>query len=389
MQNNVIFWAGRSAGVARELYSGLFKAMGCTVDFSQTDYFFEHTEKWQSADFIFILSDENCVTDCARLRDKVPHLKIGLVDYRGKAHIRSHEIDFDVCLVNSIEKKLTFAQDFPGIPSFLLVEFPLLSRKVESDNKNSNKKNTVKIGYHGNIIHLNACFEIFCGLSAYAKLVNKQIDVILIYDIKGLGKWVIFDNIEFDNITFVHQQWSPSNLEAMLVDVDVGLCPNLIPELKLNLLEWIGKKAFLKSYDDIQLRFKAASNLGRSLLFFQYGKPILAEPTPSMVLAVGQNNERGQLVLGRNSVVEAMLALDKYTAKEYSVICYKFFEFYSPKNQFERLSKFLSNLETQSKTKIYSTNPEKLSQRKFWLTTLLFECRLLGRRIGKKIGFGT
>ena len=385
MRRELIFWAGRSAGVAKELYGDLFSAMGCDIDLRSRSQFFNDNEKRFSSCPLLMLSDENCVEDCKQIKLMSPNAKVGLVDYRGKVHMKSDQINFDFCLVNSIEKKLAFHEDFPNVPCSLLVEFPILS-----DNDNSKfeepENNSIKIGYHGNIIHLNSCFEIFCGLSAYAKMVNKDIEIILVYDIQSLKKWTIFDELEFPNVKFVHVQWSLENLENMLSKVDLGLCPSLIPEMKLNLFEWLGRKAFLKSKDDIELRFKAASNLGRALLFFQYGKPILAEPTPSMVLAVGQHGERGQLVLGRNSVSDAMRALDELGDRECSNSCREFFAMFSPEKQLKNLDEFLHKYNMKESGNSYPTNLHLPSKTKFWQLILYFEFKVLIQRLGKKIG---
>ena len=383
METDIIFWSGRSEGVAKILYGELLKTMCCVIDEVSDNprEFIETLKLLKLPNVVLFLEYNTCVSDCRKIKESFPDLKIGLVDYRGNKHLNDSAEIFDFCLVNSVEKKLTFNEKYPNIPCSFLVEYPLINSSKHRVKTQSSSK--IKIGYHGNKIHLNSFYNSLKGISDYAIFNDKIIELLLVYDIKKLGKWDMFDETEFKNLQFEHLQWSEENIDYMLSEVDFGICPTLIPEMNINLLNWIGKRAFLKSLDDISMRFKAASNLGRALLFFQYGKPVIAEPTPSMVMAIGQNNERGYLVLGRNSTIAGVDSIVRNDKQVFADECLKFFQGYRPETQLESLKAFISTL---SNVKPKSAPQPGGAARVFWTRIIIFECYYFLGRLLSRIG---
>lgn len=86
-------------------------------------------------------------------------------------------------------------------------------------------------------------------------------------------------NFEFRSVPF-----SFENYEKYISSSDIGLIPQTIPVRKSRILRFlIGKwtrKYNEKSWDYL-IRFKETTNIGRVMVFAQYGIPVISDMTPS------------------------------------------------------------------------------------------------------------
>ena len=382
MELEIVFFAGRSTGVARSGYSDLFGEMGINVYQGQNFRELSVSENTERTLVILMLADPRFAQDCNKLKSMYPEALIGMVDFRGLAHLANLPANFDFGIVNSIEKELDFNSTFPDVESAILIEFPKIPELVGFE-KGKKDANDLIVTYHGNLIHLNGAYNFFEGLSFLGYELEREVTVKLVYDIKSLGIWSFFGD-KFPNVKLDHIQWSRDNLSKAIMDCDFGICPSLSPYKSFWDTGILSKNSFLTSKDDYLVRFKVASNMARALIFFQFGKPIIAELNPSSVIAVGDNGERGALVHSSHSVAKAGKVILSMEKEYYTHRCRQFFESYLPEAQLPNLvnviTRCVKEKSLQRKTTI------RLAQKGFpWTYVFRHEIKVYFGKIMRKI----
>ena len=255
------------------LLEGLGSMDGVSIDFNNRDY--------AAYDVVLFMGYDHDIEAARRVK---PSLLIGVIDPRPPQ--KKQPIGADFILANGIEMKdwyLGFTRHV--FQYFIYPSFPP-RRKVHTET------DTVKIGYHGNRIHLTAMFpRITRALEMVAE--EHRIELHAMYNIRELGKWEEY-RPPLPSLSIRHVQWDPAGYENVMANMDIGIVPNLIPIPKADQVKTAaGTSAnrFNEHPSDYLLRFKTTSNPGRIFVFAQFGVPVVADMFPSALQVIddGQN----------------------------------------------------------------------------------------------------
>jgi len=203
-----------------------------------------------------------------------PEIIVGMVEPRATQGNTFEGVDFIV--VNCIEAKDYFSRFNHNI--LLYYAFPVVLPR----NDISRDTDRLVLGYHGNKIHLE---ETYPRITDAINQLSEEIPVELwaMYNLRGLGKWDI-DSRTSLNFTVKHIQFSEENYARYMANVDIGIVPQLIPVRESRLLKFlIGSfdHRYQENPTNYILRFKDTTNIGRHLIFAQYGIPVVSDMTPS------------------------------------------------------------------------------------------------------------
>jgi len=186
----------------------------------------------------------------------------------------------DFFITGSIEEQDYYTQYNKNV--FLVPQI----ENIEMKNKSHREKNKIKIGYHGNLEHLEE-MEGACS-NAIERLSKKyNLSLVAIYD-QSLGRW---KKGRPKNVNILEYNWSSfEDLVFNLDDVDIGIVPctnNFFLDYKKkekNLISYFIRKftgGYNKRFNDYIIRFKNTSNAGRTYVFHQLGIPVVAGFWPS------------------------------------------------------------------------------------------------------------
>ena len=248
---------------------------------------------------VYILSKYSTLEDVLSIK-KLPGKKlIGLIhptDLNKKSTTMIQKSDF--LIVGSIEEKdyfLNFHKNVFRLPQL---------EDINTIQKNHQNKESITIGYHGNLEHLEEMHG-SCTKAIEKLGIERKIKLLAIYDL-SLGKW---KKGRPNNIEIIDKDWT--NLEDLvknLKQVDIGIVPgtnNFFLDKKNS------KKSFFsflfrllsggknKRLNDYIIRFKATSNAGRAFVFHQLGIPVVADFWPSHFEILGNSNS-GMLAHSEN-----------------------------------------------------------------------------------------
>ena len=226
---------------------------------------------------LFMTYDYNYIE---KFKKAYPSVKIGMIDPRSYrvAEATQH---CDFLVVDSVEMEDYWRQSKK--PIFRYVEYP----NIPYVKKEHKKADTIKIGYHGNLIHLECMAETATvALSSLGK--KYDIELIVMHNgpqPNGTEKWYP------QNVRVRHVPWSMENYTAQLGQCDIGLAPNnMIHNVdQMRLSETNNNFNF--SEDDYSIRFKMPSNPGRYIIFGRLGVPTIADFYPSALRYL--TDERG------------------------------------------------------------------------------------------------
>ena len=199
-----------------------------------------------------------------------PSVKIGMIDPRSY-RVKEATKHCDFLVVDSIEMEDYWRQSRK--PIFRYVEYP----NVPYIDKEHKDNDTIKIGYHGNLIHLECMAETATvALSNLGKKYN--IELLIMHNgnpTTGGENWYP------KNVKVNHVPWSMENYVKELSKCDIGLAPNNmihnIEQMKLSATQ----DRFNFSDDDYSIRFKMPSNPGRYVIFGRLGIPTISDFYPS------------------------------------------------------------------------------------------------------------
>ncbi len=219
-------------------------------------------------DFI-LLGKSTSKKDIAETKTKHPKAIIGVIN--PSANNANQQCNADFYLVGSIEE-----QDYWMKHSYNTFIFPLIER-IFSKQKKHCEKDTITLGYHGNLHHLN---EFYPNLThALNKLKDDlRIELKVIYD-TNLGRWIKGR----PSIPIKVVNWELSSIEDELLECDIGLCPGIIPETNI----FFSRGIYNRRKHDYLLRFKNKTNAGRAFVFHQLGIPVVGAFIPSHFQIMG------------------------------------------------------------------------------------------------------
>jgi hypothetical protein len=201
-------------------------------------------------------------------------------------------IDCNFIIVGSIEEKESIIKYNKNCFVFPLIENMYLNESP----KIHTKKDEIIIGYHGNQNHLN---HMDCGLkNALEKLSKKRI-IKLLFTCSNENEWIQGK----PNINIEFRKWDINNIKNTINEFDIGVIPN-ISEIENN--HKLTNNITTGMYNtDIKIRFKNKSNIGRALVLFQMGIPVVADITPSNMHILA-NPDNGYAVLEEDGWYHAL-----------------------------------------------------------------------------------
>lgn len=178
--------------------------------------------------------------------------------------------------------------------------FPLIERMyLDVKPKTHWKKDVLVIGYHGNVNHLN---HMALGLSRALERLRAEIVfkfVVMCEDSETWSQGRPSIEIEF-------KKWRIETIAQDIQEFDIGVVPNISEATVNNRLDM---NMALGIYNtDYKIRFKNKSNIGRALVFFQLGIPVVADLTPSNMHILA-NPDNGYAVLSEDGWYYALKKL--------------------------------------------------------------------------------
>lgn len=232
-----------------------------------------------------------------------PHqLKGQLTPPREEVH-KSKISKLDFVLVGSADEKASLADYNDKIFIFPQIEKLYLNEKP----KQHLDSNEFCIGYHGNPQHLN---HLKHGLCSAMERLSKEIKLKFLVIESNLSSMRDWRHGRPDvNIEFL--PWRLSSIKENIKKFDVGIVPGL-SEINLKLPVDISQG---KYPSDLQIRFKNKSNIGRALVLFQLGVPVIADlcPTNMHLLA---NPDNGYAVATEAGWYQALKELTCYKKRQ-------------------------------------------------------------------------
>tara|TARA_Y100000389_G_scaffold175135_2_gene185678 strand:- start:2791 stop:3753 length:963 start_codon:yes stop_codon:yes gene_type:complete len=236
-------------------------------------------------------------TSVQRKKNKI----IGVITPSSDNYRLIKEVDF--LIVGSVEEKESMIQYnrncfiFPQIENMYLNEIP----------KKHIKKEEIIIGYHGNQNHLN---HMNLGLKTALERLSKEYKIKLIVTAQNQNEWIQGK----PNVPYEFRKWSMKSIKDTINEFDIGIVPNISDiecQNKLN------HNITLGMYNtDIKIRFKNKSNIGRALVLFQMGIPVISDLTPSCMHILA-NPDNGYAVLGEDGWYNALKDLCCETTRNF------------------------------------------------------------------------
>jgi hypothetical protein len=202
-----------------------------------------------------------------------PSILVGIVEPR--AEQKNTFVGVDFIVANSIEARDYFSKYVDHI--MVYYDYPQVPEKLECPIE----KNKLILGYHGNLIHLEAMVpRITNAIAEMAK--NIPIELWAMYNIQKLGKW----KVPRSRLGFPveHIQYSEENYAKYMAHVDIGIVPQFMPVRENWALRYLigsPNRRFHERSQNFLLRFKETTNIGRHLVFAQYGIPVISDMSPS------------------------------------------------------------------------------------------------------------
>lgn len=236
-----------------------FKKKGAEV-------FFNDWDNYELYDIVLFYTGES---EIVKIRGLSCAIKIGIIDPSPK--FIQEAVDADFLIVNSLEQKDFWLQYNPVI--LMNLHVPEI-RKSKNIYKKKNK--TLRLGYHGNLFHLNCIYpHITDVLEQLAK--EYDIEFAAIYNIKNFGKWTLGRP---KKLKVIDIQWNNRVYENEFPKIDIGLVPALIPT-NFSKTKLFDKFLFNAHNSDYIQRYKISSNPGRLYPFAFYKIPVVADCIPS------------------------------------------------------------------------------------------------------------
>jgi len=298
-------------------------------------------EGYQNYDVALFMAPDSKVDEAKKIN---PKIIAGVMDPKLTLKRQREEAKrADFVLVSSLEQRdIFYAYNKNVVIYFMFPDVPP-QQKVHEEKKDE----PIKIGYHGNKLHLHCMKTLSEALDDLSEKYNIQFRPV--YNVKKLGIWKLNRP---KKCTVVDVQWNENSFYHDLHDADIGVVPSMIPVPETR------AKIFTRTFisyiwnrigyfrDDYILRFKYSTNPGRLYVFTQLGVPVIADFVPSHVQMI-QDGVTGRLVYSKESWYQAIeeLILDVQKRQNMSDKLRAFVDStYSPDLNFQHLMNFISNL---------------------------------------------
>ena len=298
-------------------------------------------EGYKKYDLALFMAPDSAVDKAKEIN---PNIITGIMDPKLKTRFgRTQARMADFVVVTSLEQRdIFYAYNKNVAIYFTFPEVP--PRHKEHVDK---KDEIIKIGYHGNKLHLNCMKTLSAALDDLAD--KYKIEFRPIYNIKKLGLWKANRP---KKCKVVDVQWTPGEFYNDVYECDIGVIPSMIP-----VPGWRGRvftRTFFSyiwnrlgySSDDYILRFKYCTNPGRLYVFSQLDIPVVVDFVPSHVQMV-RDGVSGSIVYSKESWYRGIesLIVDAQKRNEYSENLRQFIDNnYSTDLSFQNLMKFISNI---------------------------------------------
>ncbi len=228
-----------------------------------------HLKKYDVA----LLMYNSCDKYLKLIRKINPKCKIGVVDPR---NVEGEILSADFAVVQGIEEENFLSDYFFDIFRYdFHPSFPCLLK----DHK---QKKDIIIGYHGNKVHLHTmCPYLTSAIDELAKDFN--VEFWAFFNIESFGH-VDFNLFPSGNVIYREFQWNWDIFTKDLINVDIGVVPNLIPiknQVKAKKKIMSNHKYFNEHESDYLARYKLTSNAGRIYPFAQLGIPVVSDLYPT------------------------------------------------------------------------------------------------------------
>jgi hypothetical protein len=178
----------------------------------------------------------------------------------------------DFIIVGSIEEKCSMMKYNKNVFLFPQIEKMYLNipRKI---HQSIPEDKPIIIGYHGNQNHLN---HSVCGLKGALERLSKERKIKFVYVCQNDTEW---KEGRPEGVEMEFKRWKYEKIKNEIQQFDIGVVPNISEIENSNRLK---ENISLGKYNtDMKIRFKNKSNIGRSLVFFNLGIPVVADITPS------------------------------------------------------------------------------------------------------------
>lgn len=342
---DLLLYSRRPQSPSWQFYSSLFERMDCNQDIQvRLVDGSDRAPDLGDADVALLFGTN---FDLPTLRRRHPNTRLGHLEPRAAQDNATERYDFIV--VNSIEAADYFAA--PGQSVFIYPTFPIMQSPAMSMTPDLVGR-PLRIGYHGNKIHLEAMYP---RITEALRRLNEvmEIEFWAMYNIRELGRWRAKG---LKGVKIIHIQYDPANYSRYIAQVDIGVVPQLIPVGGGRLTRWLlGSpwSRFNERHDNFLLRFKETTNNGRAFVFAQYEIPVVADMVPSSCALLGEN-EYGYAAYSSSQWFNALadLARDVNLRRKMGVALKNRYESLAkPENVNRRFAQFLSSLpETRSAT---------------------------------------
>jgi hypothetical protein len=317
-------------------YKGLSKHLKeAGYDVTLNDW--DHYDQYDVA--IFMPYD----SEVQKARHQNPDIIIGFADPKIKKHVENAK-EADFLLVSSYEQRDTWLKYNRNI--FIYYMFP----ETEHIPKVHKQKDKIIVGYHGNKIHLNCMYpNVTLALEELSR--DFEVEFWALYGYESSGMWGI-GLPDPTKVKTVHINWSttyPNDNYRKLVNIDIGICPTLIPIKMPQLFKFLSKRSrrsFLEDSNDYFTRYKCSSGPGRHYVFSQLEIPIVTDFFPSGSRFI-QHEETGFIAYSPEGWYEALfsLASDPELRNSMAQNCYRLFnENFSREITFNKFLHFLNQV---------------------------------------------
>jgi glycosyltransferase involved in cell wall biosynthesis len=236
---------------------------------------------------IYIASKYSKLNDLIEIKKKQPNSILGLIHPSDRSKIGKKKINLSNFLIcGSRSEKDLYLKYKKKIIIFPHIE--IINPNLINFEKSQTNKHKIRLGYHGALEHLiEFPDELTRALEKISKEVN--LELVVVYD-KSLGDW------KKPNIQIVEHDWSFENLIKEMSSVDIGLVPSLRKNnffrkglLKKFFLNFTSKTPSNISQDYL-LQYKATTNNGRALIFYELKVPVIADFAPENFIINGDNS---------------------------------------------------------------------------------------------------
>ena len=187
---------------------------------------------------------------------------------------------YDLAVYNGFETRDWFAGS--TLSDLIYAVYPVTPSPLAAKAREDEPEGTLIVGYHGNTRHLDAMVpRITDALSQMAQ--DRPVALWAMYNLKTRGQWQ-WPLRAHPPFTVRHIQFSEDNYARYMAHVDIGLVPQLMPVRNSAILRYlIGSfgRRYNERRHDFFMRFKETTNIGRVLVFAQYGVPVISDMTPS------------------------------------------------------------------------------------------------------------